>query len=585
MWTPLPPLLLLLAAAAAAIPTALAAPNCPPQGAVFEKPRNFKTSAAIRDAIANLTASFTARDSDNSAAVLASNVSYSVEIFSTAADAPSVFSWHHTAPTLNATVGVKKADGDAVYRLGSLTKIFTVYTWLAQDGDSKWSDPITKYVPELAAAADKAASDPLSNVAWGDVTIGALTSQLSGAVRDYGLMGEITQEYDQNTAVAVGFPPLSSSDPTFPKCGAYPLCNRTAFFAGLLQTHPSYAPFVTPAYTNTGFQILAYALESIKGKPFKTLLQESVLTPLKLQHTYYNNAPARAGLIPGGSTTAAEWDYQLGDESPAGNMYSSASDISALGRSILSSSLLSPTLTNRWLKPAALTSETVAGVGYPWGIRRIPRPLSNGKRTVDAYVKAGRIGYYSSLLSLLPDYGVGITIVMAGSALPGNSNFNIADAVGEILLPALEAAAREQADAIYAGTYVDKAHNSSLKITTQTDRPGLGIENWVSNGTDMQGWSVVLQSGYAPVQPSIRLYPTGLETNGGKRKGYKAVFEDLSLPSRAGSMFSTDCGSWVSFTAVMYGGQALDQFVFVLDGSGKVVGLENAALRSVLTRV
>jgi hypothetical protein len=271
-------------------------------------------------------------------------------------------------------------------------------------------------------------------------------------------------------------------------------------------------------------------------------------------------------------------------------MYSSAGDISALGRAILTSALLPPVLTRRWLKPAALSSELIAGVGYPWGIRRISLPVygANGKRVVDAFNKAGRIGYYSSLLVLLPDYDAGFTVLIAGEDIPGNANFNLADVVGAALVPALEAAAREQADAKFAGEYVGP-RNSSLRLTTQADRPGLGIENWVSNGTDMQTIAVVLQGGYAPVNPSIRLYPTGLETvrkDGSKKVAFKAVFEDLNLPARdpAQSMFSTDCGTWVSFTGVTYGTQSLDQFVFEVDAAGKVVSIENLALRAVMKR-
>ncbi|EGO52229.1 hypothetical protein NEUTE1DRAFT_56027 [Neurospora tetrasperma FGSC 2508] len=560
---------------------ATAAPNCPPLGPVFEKPRNFKSSVAIRAALANLTETFQARDEDNSAAVRANITSYSLEVFSISDTDPVIFSWHHTAPahaSSNITNGgVKKTDADTVYRLGSLTKIFTVYTWLVQDGDVKWNEPITKYVPELAKAADKAKDDPVGNVAWGEVTVGSLAGQLSGAVRDY-----------QNTAVQLGFPVLNSSDPTLPKCGVWPHCNRTGN--------------EVLAYTNTGFQILAYALESIKGKSFQTLMEESILHPLNLSRTFYQKAVSNLGIIPGpGTSSDAQWDYQLGDENPAGNMYSSVRDISALGRSIMRSTLLAPVLTNRWLKPAALTSEPNAGVGYPWGIRRIVlSSITNGKRVVDAYNKAGRIGYYNSLLNLLPDYGVGFSVLLASPNLPANANFNLADVLGDQLLPALEEAAREQAQDTYGGSYYSNGvGNSSLKITTQPDRPGLGIEDWVSNGTDMQYMATVLAAGYAPVNPSIRLYPTGLETvipgemdrkNGraatqGKRVAYKAVFEDLNVPSRTPpSMFSTDCGSWVSLTGVTYGSMPLDQFFFEVDGSGKVVSIENAALRMVMRK-
>lgn len=184
---------LLLALAAAATPT-LAGPNCPPLGPVFEKPTAFTTSPAIQAAIANLTATLTWWDQQNSSAIRANTTSYSIEVFSTSDQNPLIFSWHHTAASLAAAAantnssssssGVHEAGLDAVYRLGSLTKIFTVYTWLAQDGDAKWNEPITKYVPELAAAAARAGDDPVANVAWDEVTIGALAGQLSGVIRD-----------------------------------------------------------------------------------------------------------------------------------------------------------------------------------------------------------------------------------------------------------------------------------------------------------------------------------------------------------------------------------------------------------------
>ncbi|KAK1752774.1 D-alanyl-D-alanine-carboxypeptidase/endopeptidase AmpH [Echria macrotheca] len=588
MSTKLSALLCVVAAAATGV---LAAPNCPPLGPVFEPARNFNGSAAIRAALANLTETLGARDVDNGPGVRANETSYSLEVFTTDEANPLLFSWHHTAPTLakmsgNGTVGVQRTDANTVYRLGSLTKIHTIFTWLAEDGDAKWNEPITKYVPELAAAAKKAKDDPVANVAWDEITIGALASQMGGPIRDYGVLGEVTQQLNQSTMVGIGFPPLNSSDPTLPKCGIHPLCNRTEFFNGLLQAYPQYAPFTTPAYTNTGFQILAYALESITGKSFESTMNDRVLKPLGLKHTYLSNAPASEGIIPG-SREDASWDFQLGDEDPAGNLYSSVGDISALGRAILRSTILPPSLTRRWLKPAALSSEPNAGVGYPWGVRRIRLAEANGKRMVDSFNKAGRIGYYSSLMTLLPDYGVGFSILIAGPNIPGNTNFNLADILGPQLLPALETAAREEAQARYGGVYANPSTNSSLRLTTQPDRPGLGIENWISNGTDMQTISVVLAAGYQGVDPSIRLYPTGLETvrpDGSKRVAYKAVYEDLNVPAKPDSMFSTDCGTWVSFTSVTYGTHALDQFIFEVGKDGQVKSLECLALRNPMSK-
>jgi hypothetical protein len=49
-------------------------------------------------------------------------------------------------------------------------------------------------------------------------------------------------------------------------------------------------------------------------------------------------------------------------------------------------------------------------------------------------------------------------------------------------------------------------------------------------------------------------------------------------------MFSTDCGTWVSFTGVTYGTLPLDQFVFEVDARGSVLSIESLGLRSVMKR-
>ena len=94
---------------------------------------------------------------------------------------------------------------------------------------------------------------------------------------------------------------------------------------------------------------------------------------------------------------------------------------------------------------------------------------------------------------------------------------------------------------------------------------------------------------YLPkMQPSVRLYPTGLEEvlpdGAGKKVAFKAVFEDLSLPESSGS-FVTDCATWVGVTSVVYGSRPLDLFVFEMDAKGRVVAVVNGGLRGRLVKV
>ena len=71
---------------------------------------------------------------------------------------------------------------------------------------------------------------------------------------------------------------------------------------------------------------------------------------------------------------------------------------------------------------------------------------------------------------------------------------------------------------------------------------------------------------------------------GGRRVGFKAVFEDVGLPA-VSRPFTTDCATWVSVAGIAYGSQPLDAFIFEMDANGTVVAVENPALRNRMRKV
>lgn len=157
--------------------------NCPFNGAVFPKPTDF-SSATWQAAVASLASTFQARDSDP--ATNPDTTSYALEIFSSAEDQP-IWSHYHSSAELrasNGSAGVKAIDSNSVFRIGSVTKIFTVLTFLVKAGHAHWDDPVTAYVPELAVLARNYYQDPILHVDWDSITLGALASQLTGIVRD-----------------------------------------------------------------------------------------------------------------------------------------------------------------------------------------------------------------------------------------------------------------------------------------------------------------------------------------------------------------------------------------------------------------
>lgn len=208
-----------------------------------------------------------------------------------------------------------------------------------------------------------------------------------------------------------------------------------------------------------------------------------------------------------------------------------------------------------------------------------------------AFNKAGQIGKYGTVLSMIPELGIGLSIAAAGD-FHANINMALADTLANASIPPLLRAARDVANRTYGGWYRHRTLNSSLLVTIHPVNPGLEIGSWTSNGTDMLLAATSLTNAIpARLLPSVDasgiMYPTGLEDvlpGGGRRVSFKAVFEDLAQPQQAGP-YTTDCATWISLSGTMYASQPLDQFLFELGSGGEVLGVYNPALRVTLEYV
>ncbi|RMJ16889.1 hypothetical protein CDV36_003502 [Fusarium kuroshium] len=140
----------------------LADAYCPPTGPILPPP-NISSHGKLTTTLNN-----TLQKLAKSGIWNTTTTSFSVELTSSK---ENVFSFHHTSPRLNSS-GVDKVDGKTIYRVASVTKVFTTLALLLQNGINL-DDSITKYVPEL------------SKIAWyKDVTLRMLASQISGVHRD-----------------------------------------------------------------------------------------------------------------------------------------------------------------------------------------------------------------------------------------------------------------------------------------------------------------------------------------------------------------------------------------------------------------
>jgi len=177
--------------------------------------------------------------------------------------------------------------------------------------------------------------------------------------------------------------------------------------------------------------------------------------------------------------------------------------------------------------------------------------------------KPGEIFGYASLLGLLPTYSLGFTTIASGDSTDSVVEI-LADLIS-VTLPSIEDTTREEAGFLYSGTYSSSSLNSSVNIITSFSSPGLIVSSWISNNTDV----LPLPSASSWASPSVRLYPTGLESidaAGHKKIGFQAVFEDPNTEETTRGLFSQ---TWRTADAVVWGSVASDEFSFVF---GEEVG-------------
>lgn len=501
--------------------------------------------------------------------------------------------YHHTGKDVKTSnIGVTRVDGDSIYRVASVSKVFTVYLALIEIGSRYWDSPITDFVPELAKYSNDTALDPLNVVDWKSVTLGALAGQIAGIPRDTTLFdGEIWLVLGGDSeAIKLGLPPLNLSNADLlDPCVSFAnssgvFCPRDRYFQAITKRAPVFSPWTTPIYTNAGFALLSVALENITGRSFSTMFEEDIIKPLGMDSTTVQPPDLTRAVIPGGNTSQANVIYAavVGIDIASGGVYSTTNDLAKFGLSILNSTLLSPQETRKWLKPISHTGSLQLSVGRPWEIFRFTHPI-NG-RVSDLYTKEGDGTGFSSYLILSPDHGAGFTILIAGNASTVVANTAIADILTSTVIPALESQAAAEAAQRLVGTYTPESAslNSSVTLSVDPSRgAGLLVTSWISNGTDMFSWL-----GY----DELSLFQTGLRSAPVGQAGqvaFRGTFGNSTFERDVGifvDQVTTDV-VWEIVDYTIYGGVSLDLFVFDVDAMGNAVAVSPAATRATLQKV
>jgi len=503
----------------------------------------------------------------------------------------TIWSHYYTAPILGQYKDSDSAPvtGDTAFRIASISKSFTVYAILLEKGINL-EDPITKYLPELLAGE----KHPW-HVQWDQISIRSLASQLSGISREVGL-GELAVDFEHlPDPVAEGFPPIEEKDiPPCMKNGKDRPCNASEIVESAMSRWKVFSPNDRSTYSNVAFSLLGMVLENVTGNSYSDVISHSILDPLNMTNTRTTKPKDSAGIIPYGPN---DWEATLGADDPSGGIYTTSNDFSRYLRSILSSTLLPRNSTNAWMKPHSWTSSgTNSAYGMPWEMLRTTKGTPDG-RPIDIITKGGSLEGYFSTIALLPEFGLGLSVLVAGESsalldLLENFTAEVIFTVDKLL--------RDEVRRAYCGlwTALDDLWSGpanmdwSFRIEVDETGPGLRITDWKSNGTDFLPVYGKLKGMPAdPDQWEARLLPTvSYEGHAGLTKKLE-IWRLTAIPKRA----ATDKGKiWEDYCmtdvdGLMYGGASVEEFGIFVAGSEEktdiqAIALINSGLRTFLVK-
>jgi CubicO group peptidase (beta-lactamase class C family) len=179
------------------------------------------------------------------------------------------------------------------------------------------------------------------------------------------------------------------------------------------------APGKRIVYSNGGFELLGYLVQTVSGQPYETLLRERVLAPLEMAASHLAVEPRGrgiatpyGGLIGGaGRRPAPRLKNYSG---PAGALVTSALELSRFGRMVLGGGcfegrrlISEATLTDACTMKATNHPDLDEGLGLGFWVSSF-----RGRRLVG---HDGGLAGVSTRIAVLPDDGVGAVVLTNGA--------------------------------------------------------------------------------------------------------------------------------------------------------------------------
>ena len=253
---------------------------------------------------------------------------------------------------------------DTKFRLGSITKQFTamLIMQLVEQGKLKLDGKITDYLPDYPKATGS------------KITIHHLLTHTSG-IPSY-----------------TGFPKFfenDSRDPYTPE----------AFTKKFTDLPLEFEPGSKFAYDNSGYFLLGVLIEKVTGNSYAEVLQDRILTPLKLTNTGYDLAgpliiKRAAGYEKrnGGYVNAPYLDMSI--PYAAGSLYSTVNDLYKWDQALYTDKLLSAK------NKASMFTPFLAHYAYGWNVGKTN--VGQLKDSLLLIEHGGGINGFNTLISRLP---------------------------------------------------------------------------------------------------------------------------------------------------------------------------------------
>jgi hypothetical protein len=319
-------------------------------------------------------------------------------------------------------------------------------------------------------------------------------------------------------------------------------------------------------------------IAKVTNQTYESYINEAIFKPLDMGRSTFSNPPDNEGVIP---MQPHYWDVNEGVQNPTGGIFTSSNDMSKFLRHVLNK-YNGITHALNWMHPVSPSKDLHSFYGMPWEIFQSDRVLSDSQRAVRFITKGGGLPSYTSQIILIPQYNIGITLLLAG---PGDFFDTLRETVSIGMARAAEQIAISALEQSYAGRYIASDPKLNSSLTLKADHRGLVVEEFISNSTNMLQSSLLKSLGRPEDKPwYLLLIPTLLYRDEKNQKGELWRLQvAIERPKGETDVWDDFCitdveGPW-------YAGIPINQVVIWKGRSGLVYDIDLEGFRANLIRI